>query len=89
MQQLALLALMMEEKEGAAKLEDARFRSMIIAYHLGESKKILEVIDGAKEHDDRFAPELTEEEMQDYEPYSAEESQAAIDMLRNFGLIVE
>lgn len=81
--------MMTEEGQVRAKEEDARFRSMIIAYHLGEAKKILEIIDGEIEEEGAFAPELSDEEMLDYQPYSQEEAESAVEMLRRFGVAVQ
>jgi hypothetical protein len=80
---------MAEEGQTRAKEEDNRFRSMIIAYHLGEAKKVLDIIDGTIEEEASFAPELSEEEMLEYQPYSEEEAQQAVDMLRKFGVAVQ
>jgi hypothetical protein len=88
-QQLALVTYGSEESRAKAEEEDSRFRSMIIAYHLGEAKKILDIMDGAQDDAERFAPELSEEEMLEYQPLSTEEADAAIDMLRSLGVAVQ
>lgn len=88
MRQLALATLMGWEIEDEASAEDRNMRAMIIAYHLGEAKKILEAIDGVQSADE-FAPEMSEEEMEGYVPLSAEETSAAIEQLRKFGLAVQ
>lgn len=75
--------------EDEVSAEDRNMRGMIIAYNLGEAKKILEAIDGAKSEEYEYAPELSEEEMEDYQPLSAEETSAAIEQLRKFGLVVQ
>lgn len=80
---------MAEEGQTRAREEDNRFRSMIIAYHLGEAKKVLDIIDGTIEEEAAFAPELTDEEMLDYMPLSTEETDAAVEMLRKFGVAVQ
>lgn len=87
MQELALLTTIRQQQEEEAALEEARFRSMIIAMHPTKAKEILEVLD--KPDEGEFAEELSDEEMQNYDPYSVEEAQAAIDMLRNFGVAVQ
>lgn len=86
--QLALASLMGWEMQDQVARDDSHLRAMIIAYHLGDAKKILEAIDGAQKEEE-FAPELTEEEMENYQPLSVEETSAAIEQLRKFGLAVE
>lgn len=76
------------EAEEQVGREDRSLRAMIIAYHLGDAKKILEAIDNAQ-GEGEFAQELTEEEMESYQPLSVEETSAAIEQLRKFGLAIE
>lgn len=85
--QLALASLMGWEAQDQIARDDSHLRAMIIAYHLGDAKRILEAIDGTGEEE--FAQELTEEEMESYQPLSVEETSAAIEQLRKFGLAIE
>lgn len=86
-QELALLTMMAQENEDEVALEEARFRSQIIAAHPDKAKQILEALDAHEEED--LADEMTDEDMENYEPLSTEETQAAIDALRKFGLAVQ
>jgi hypothetical protein len=89
---LALLSLMSDEGDQALALENARFRQMLVAMHPDRAKEILEILDGAQPLADgeipEWAPEMSEEEMDEYQPFSVEEAQAATDLLRRFGVAV-
>lgn len=88
---MALLSVMSFEAEDARKLEDARFRALIVATHLGQAKEILAVLDGEPQEVDgvpQYAPEMSEEEMENYEPFSHEEAMEAVQLLRRFGVAV-
>lgn len=78
---------MSKESEEQAERDYRNFRSAIIAYHLGDAKKILDALDKIDEGE--YAAELSDDEMSDYQPFSAEEASATIDMLRKFGVAVE
>lgn len=82
---------MASEAEDARKLEDARFRAILVALHLGQAKEILAALDGEQEEVDgvpQFASELSDEEMEGYQPFSHEEVAETIDLLRRFGVAV-
>lgn len=88
---MALLSIMSEDRRDSRNLEDARFRALLIALHPGQAKEILAVLDGATPEDDEipeFAPELSDEEMEDYQPFSTEEVSQTIGLLRKFGVAV-
>lgn len=82
---------MASEAEDARTLEDARFRAILVALHLGQAKEILAALDGEQEEVDGmplFAPELSDEEMEGYQPFSHEEVSETINLLRRFGVAV-
>lgn len=88
---MALLSVMTDESEDRRKLEDARFRALLIALHPAQAKEILAVLDGETPEDGgvpEFADELSDEEMEDYEPFSHEEVAQTIDLLKRFGVAV-
>lgn len=79
---------MRDEADDQRRLEDARFRALLIALHPGQAKEILAALDGQPTEVDgipQYAPEMTEEEMDDYQPFSVEEAQQTIDLMRRFG----
>lgn len=61
---------------------------MLVAMHPQHAKEILEVLDGTPQENE-FAEPLSEEEMGDYEPFSAEEVGQTIDLLKRYGVAVE
>lgn len=83
---------MYTEADDAAKLEHARFRAMIVAMHPEKAKDILEILDKNTPDEDgipEFAEELSDEEMEGYTPFSAEEVGQTIELMRKFGVAVE
>jgi hypothetical protein len=55
------------------------------------AKDILEILDGEQPEEGEtpeFADELTDEEMEEYQPFSAEEVDQTIDLLKKFGVAV-
>ena len=54
--------------------------------------EVMEALEGKREKDElgieEHAVELTDEEMENYVPLSVDETQAAIDQMRRFGLSV-
>jgi len=87
-QQLALVTIIGLEIQEANDLEWQRFRSMIIATHPSDAKKILDVLDDKVDDALLYAPELTDEEMEDYTPLSHDEIEATIADLKRFGIAV-
>lgn len=92
LQTLALLAVLHSEEDEKDEKEWRDFRSMIFAMHPAEGKLLLDTIDKARdemilsEYDmAEFAPELTDEEMMGYVPFSEEEAEEAIALMRRFG----
>lgn len=77
-----------DERDDRRKLEDARFRALLVALHPGQAKEILAALDGEPTEIDgvpEYAPELSDAEMEGYQPYSHEEAQQTIDLMRRFG----
>lgn len=79
------------EQKAEVDLETRRFRSMIIATHPSDAKKLLDILDGQTVNDDSllFAPELSDDEMDEYQRLSHDEVEATIADLRRFGIAVE
>ena len=84
-QQLALISLMLERDDAESKKVWENFKYMAIAAHPELTKTIME-LDDNQEDKDGFARPLTEEEMADYQPISAEEITESLDILESFGL---
>ena len=92
-QTLALLAVLRADEDEKDEKEWRDFRSMIFAMHPAEGKLLLDAIDKARddtalaEHNlAEFAPALTDEEMEGYVPFSDQEAEEAIALLRRFGV---
>lgn len=89
---------MHDEKESASEKEWRDFRAMLFAMHPSEAKAIMEALEAAEESNRmvagadglfEFAPELSDEELEDYQPFSAEEVEKTIDLLKRFGVAME
>lgn len=84
---------MSTENEDASALEQARFRAMIVAMHPDKAKEILDILDSSAPNDPNgipeFAPELADEEMETYEPFSVDEVSQTIELMRRFGMAVQ
>jgi len=87
---LALITVIEMEQKAEVDLETQRFRSLIIATHPSDAKKLLDVLDGQDAQDDSllYAPALSDEEMDNYERLSHDEVEATIADLRRLGLAV-
>lgn len=74
------------EAEEKVALEDSRFRARLIANFPEKAAEIQAIFEGKTSEDDgAFAEPMTEEEMDDYVPFSVEEVGAVTDLMRSFG----
>jgi len=62
------------------------FKHMAIAAHPENTKAILELDTDQVNRDNNLARALTDQEMEQYQPLSAEEITASLDLLEGFGL---
>lgn len=97
-QQLALLVILREDTKATDDREWRDFRSMLFAMHPSEAKTILDALDEAREAEalkaetglTQFADPLDDNfRKKDYVPFSAEEVEGTIALLREFGIELE
>ncbi len=66
-----------------------RFKLDIIAAHPELARFVIEELDDPRTKVDEFAPELSDEEMDDLGPLSGEDISEAITALRKFGVFLK
>lgn len=74
------------DNEELAELEWERFKKSLVAAHPFEAKKLLEIMEAPQSS---LARELSDEEMEGYQPITGEEASATIRALREFGLAID
>lgn len=79
-----------EAMEEERDWQQLRTRLLIAGLPPEQIPKVLADLDGEKHEDElglpEFAEALDDEEMQEYQPFSAEESEEAIRLMRRFGV---